>query len=259
MTTQHSEGARDAGKAYLAASERSLAELIRKLRKWLVVAVAISIVVALLGVAGTFVVNNLREDQARTDSLLQTNTSAIEELRRTNAELIAQGKTPVPVPSTPTEPESVDVEAIAALITAKVLAQIPAPEPGHTPTAAELAPLVATAVASYLAANPPPAGQDGVTPSIEQLTTITASVVATYLEANPPPAGEKGDQGDPGEPGEPGRPPTAEEIQTAVDAWIAANPPPYCPAGYTAAPASVLTTEGPREGVFCFLDSISED
>lgn len=258
MTGQHSEGARDAGEQFLEASERSLAELIRKLRRWLVVAVTISIVVAVLGVGLSYAIQSLRDAQEQTDALLQANTATIDELRKTNEELAAQGKDTVPVPNTPSNPESVDPDAIAALAAAKVLAQIPTPRDGRTPTSAELAPLVATAVASYLAANPPPPGEDGQTPSVEQITTVTAAVVAAYFAANPPPAGvqgEPGEQGPQGEPGTPGPPPTAEEIQAAVNAWIAANPPPYCPAGYSATPASVLTLDGPREGIFCFLDS----
>lgn len=77
---------------------------------------------------------------------------------------------------------------------------------------------VASAVAAYLAANPP---QPGRTPTEAEV----ASATAAYLAANPPAAGPQGPQGDQG----PG--PTDEQVAAAVTAWLAAHPPPYCAPG----------------------------
>lgn len=260
MTEEHTKVIRSL-EAQNQAQIKSMAVLIRKLnrRNWraILVVALISVAAITMSVFLGGVVAGWRAEQQQVEAALESTSDIIAELKATNEELKAQGKDTVPVPSTTDDPEAVDMDALAALTAAKVLAQLPPPVPGpagHTPTAEELAPLIAIQVASYVAANPP---ADGQTPSIEELTAITIAVVADYFTANPPepgPKGDKGDQGDPGQQGEPGRPPTAEEIRAQVDAWIAEHPPPYCPAGYSATPASVLTLDGPREGVFCFLD-----
>jgi hypothetical protein len=80
--------------------------------------------------------------------------------------------------------------------------------------------------------------------------------MASYLAANPPPpgpAGADGKDGTDGQDGEPGRPPTKEEIRTEVEAYVAENPiPPSCPEGYEFTAATLVTVDGPPlESVVC--------
>lgn len=213
-------------------------------------------------------------DDANRDKAIQQTNDTLDQLDETNDQLAAQGKPTVPVPDTPSNPEVVDPDAIASLAAAQVLSQLPAEQIVDT---ASLAPLVAQIVASYVAENPPPSGQG---PSLDELTALTSQMIADYIAANPPPpgapgadgadgaAGQNGSDGQdgapgadgqPGEKGDPGRPPTAEEIQAAVDAWMADNPPPYCPASYVASPATVLTVTGPQDAVLCIRSAEPTD
>jgi len=82
------------------------------------------------------------------------------------------------------------------------------------------------------------------------------AAMASYLAANPPPpgpAGADGKDGADGAQGEPGRPPTQEEIRTEVEAYMAENPlPPSCPEGYEFTAATLVTVDGPPlESVVC--------
>lgn len=134
--------------------------------------------------------------------------------------IIAHPTQVVPQP-TPT----VDVDAIVA----EVLAQIPTPRAGHTPTAAEVAavivqvcqtrgcpptPVVTKLVAEALAAHPPPSGPPGV----------PGSPGPSGSPGPTGPAGEQGPKGDKGDPGEDGHTPTAEELADAVAAYEQAHP-----------------------------------
>lgn len=101
---------------------------------------------------------------------------------------------------------------------------------------------LATAVASYFAANPI---------TSEQLL----DAVDVYLTEHPPepgPAGSPGPQGETGPAGETGPPPTAEEITAALEAWLAEHPLPLCPTGYTPEPQQLLTLDGGTvEAIIC--------
>jgi hypothetical protein len=91
------------------------------------------------------------------------------------------------------------------------------------------------------------------------------AAMADYLAANPPPAGPAGTDGADGQDGadgkdgtdgaqgEPGRPPTAEEIRTQIEAYIAEHGLPVCPEGSSPGPLTPLTTDGPVEIVGCIV------
>lgn len=114
---------------------------------------------------------------------------------------------PVPGPQDePVTPEPPTAEAVAAAVASYLTANPPPAGPG--PTRAQ----ITAAVTAELLANPPPAGR----PPTE---TEIASAVADYLAANPPPSGE------------PGRPPTSGEIAAAVAAYLEENPPERGPQG----------------------------
>lgn len=264
------------------ASQREAKQWARKgvaiLATIMVVALTAAVVVIAIVVGRLVHAETTRQlnDDAQQKAISQTKDT-LDQLKDTNHELAEQGKPTVPIPDTADQPEAVDPNAIASLAAAQVLAQLPAGQ--QTVDTDTLAPLIAQIVDNYLAANPPPAGQNG--PTRDEVYAMTSTILADYLAANPPPAGPSGAPGEPGEPGQPGQQgqegepgpkgdtgepgpkgdqgepgpaPTAEQIQAAVDAWVAANPPPYCPPGYTASPASVLTVNGPQDAVLCIRD-----
>jgi hypothetical protein len=124
------------------------------------------------------------------------------------------------------------------------------------PNTGEPSPAEMTAyIANYLADHPPG-------PSKEQVATA----LAEYLLANPPPAGADGADGTDGSDGAagpagptgpPGPPVSPEELAaatvTVVEEFMAANPlPPRCPDGYEFTAATLLTLDGPPlESVVC--------
>jgi hypothetical protein len=119
---------------------------------------------------------------------------------------------------------TVDMDAIVNA----VLARIPTPKDGHTPTVEELARQIVgycadhgcppveqvnAAVAAQLAAHPPPAGPVGPTGS------PGAAGAGCDPGLNPDcrgPQGDRGEKGDKGDQGEPGHTPTADELDDAV-------------------------------------------
>ncbi|HEY9354622.1 MAG TPA: hypothetical protein VIP28_15275 [Nocardioides sp.] len=144
-------------------------------------------------------------------------------LQDSNAQLQARGQAPVETPP----PSAPDSDALVAATTARVLAALP-----QSPDMAAIAQMVAAAVAAQ------PTG-----PSAAQLS----AALADYFRVNPPPrgpagdAGAKGDMGAQGDRGEPGRPPTAEEIQDAVNAYLAEHPPPKGDTGADGKPPASWT------------------
>lgn len=246
--------------------ERSAHRSERASRRWAYRMVAIIVSTGLIGLAIAVVIISIRvsdlsraevtrqlNDAAQDKALVQTD-DALDELKKANEELTAQGKPTVPVPDTDPGSESVDPNAIASLAAAQVLGQLPSGQ--ATVDTSTLAPMIGQAVASYLAENPPSAGPAGQAPTLDQVTALTSDAVADYLAANPPPAGPAGADGAPGQngtdgqngqngadstvpgpmgpegpEGPPGPAPTAEQIQAAVDAYFAQNPAPPGPQG----------------------------
>lgn len=120
------------------------------------------------------------------------NAAALDSLGRANAALRSRGQPEVPAP-----PGRDPQEAVAAAVTARVLAQLPA-----APSAEQVAQLVGPAALSQVTG-----------PTADQL----AVRVADYFRVNA--------ESLRGEPGEPGMGPTRDQIRAAVDAAYAANPP----------------------------------
>lgn len=155
---------------------------------------------------------------------------------------IAADPVPVEPPVVGASQEQIDA-AVDARIDRAVAAYIAAhpPADGRSPTTEELTGLVATAVTSFLNANPPADGRSA-TPA-----EIGAEVQRWFVD-NPIPAGPEGQPGAEGEKGDKGDPPSQEQIDTAVAAALAANPPPAGPQGVG---IQSVTTEDRPEG--CFL------
>lgn len=156
-----------------------------------------------------------QENRAKAEAAYQAAMAA-------NAELQRRGQEPVPVPPPGTTASGVDTTTPA--VVAQVLASLP--NVGRAPTDSELG----EALAKYMALHPSPG------PS----AAAVASGVADYLAANPPPAGppgspgevgspgEKGDPGDKGDKGDKGDTPTADEIMVAFTGAVTANPDLLC-------------------------------
>ena len=207
------------------------------------------LVVTLLGCAVSIGVSVLAVEQvaeqkaavtatAKTQAdIKETADKAYAAAQAANEQLKQRGQQPVPVPK-PTDSSSTDT--IVAAAAAKVLASLP-PTTSTPPTAAS----IASAVAQYFVANPPPA----VTPA------MVANSVAGYLQANPPapgtpgPAGADGKPGADGAPGaagakgDPGPAQTSDDIMAAFTAAATSNPSLLC-AG---------------KGVFTQLDGVRVD
>lgn len=114
------------------------------------------------------------------------------------------------------------------------------------PSAAELT----AAFASVLRDNP------------DLLNDQLYSAMAAYLAENPPPPGPAGPagadgadgaDGQDGAQGEPGPPPTAEEIRAQIEAYIAEHGLPLCPPEAPLGPITPLTTDGPVEILACIV------
>lgn len=114
------------------------------------------------------------------------------------------------------------------------------------PSAAELT----AAFASVLRDNP------------DLLNDQLYTAMAAYLADNPPPPGpagpagadgEDGADGQDGAQGEPGPPPTAEEIRAQIEAYIAEHGLPLCPPEAPLGPVTVVTTEGPVKILTCIV------
>lgn len=188
------------------------------------IAVAVSIIAALMSAAGT------SENTARIEAERAARAQAIETTRErfeaalrdadgANAQLVSQGLPPVPVNRT--DPEA----AVSDAATAKVLAGLSAPSRGEP---AE----IADSIADEVRGNPRVDPQD------------VAGQVSTYLAANPGALrGEPGEQGTPGEDGAdgeqgprgqqgeqgpPGPAPTQGQIEQAFRSSIANDPQLLC-------------------------------
>lgn len=156
---------------------------------------------------------------------------------KANGELASRGQPQVPIPTPGTAP---DTDVIVAAAAARVLASLP----DTTPSSAALG----RAVAQYVAANPIAPAQ----PTPMQIS----SALAGYLATNPPPSGERGEPGQPGQPGAdgqpgaagppgpPGPPPTAEEIEAAVGHYFRDHPEALCPNGGSIAQLRVQLADG---------------
>lgn len=173
-------------------------------RKFGMVAVVAAILVGLGG--GAFgglaysQVGDLRTVSEQRQAQVDT---ALSKLDEANRELQARGQQPV---ATPASGDPAD--AVAAAVTARVIAQLP-PTPTAEQVAQAIVPAVTAnvlgpsqaqitaAVGAYFVRNPP---QPGPPPSQADID----AAVQRFLSQNPPPAGPKGDKGDKGDQGEPG-------------------------------------------------------
>jgi len=218
----------------------------RRLGDWAVALVAAAVAVAIAWIA---VGANRQSDRIdRQDEQIAALSQALTD-EQSNAE--AEGITPVapppddllddpeyeplPGPSGPPGPAPT-----AAQIAAEVSQYFEEHPLLGQPTAAELA----AAVASYLAEHPAEVPDDRV-----------YEAIATYLTANPPPAGQDGADGvdgTDGADGEPGPPPTGAEIQEAVEAYFEANPLQPCnEPGFEYTVVTVVTTGPPTDILTC--------
>lgn len=151
----------------------------------------------------------MREDMET--ELLAINQSAE---RRLNAAFEA-----LPVPKDGEDGRSVDPEEVRALVSAEVeqaIKSLPVPADGHTPTLAELSPLIEEAVSTAIPAFPKPKdGEDGRSVDPEDIRRMVAEEVGRL-----PPAekGEKGDRGESvkGDAGPPGKLSLAREWRDGV-------------------------------------------
>jgi hypothetical protein len=148
-------------------------------------------------------------DAAQAKTQQATTDQAIQQLSDSNAQLQARGQAPVAPPANTASSS----DALVAAATARVLAALPT-----QPTTAEIGQMIALAVAAQPVPGP--------------TSTQLSSAVASYLAAHPAPAGapgqpgDTGAKGDTGPQGDRGPGPTADEIQAAVTAYLQANPPP---------------------------------
>jgi hypothetical protein len=159
---------------------------------------------------------------------------AADEGRAANEELARRGQPQVPIP----DPKDGDVGTLVAAATAQVLATLP-----ERPTAEQMA----AAISQYVAARPGAFG-----PSPQQI----GDAVASHLAANPPPPGETGRpgvdgvdgrpgaDGEPGRDGVDGRTPTTEEIRAALADYLRDNPDVLCPRGGQFAQLRVQLSDG---------------
>lgn len=164
----------------------------RKAYRWLVMAaVAVAVIVSL---AVSIVAINIATDAAAAQNAADAAQAersanvdtALQRLEEANQELEARGQAPVQTSAAPDQSE-----AIAAAVLAQVLAQLP-PAPSAEDVAARIQGSVTANVLG---------------PTRQQLV----AEVAAYFQANPP---------------QPGPPPSQDAIRAAVDAALAANPPP---------------------------------
>lgn len=180
--------------------------------------------------------------------------AAMAKLDETNRELQARGQEPVAAPAG-TDP----ADAVAAAVTARVIAQLPA-----TPTAEQVAAAIvptvtanvlgpsqqqiAASVSRYFSLNPP---QPGPPPSQADID----AAVQRALAQNPPPAGPTGPAGPAGPAGQAGadgKPGADSTVPGPAGATGATGPPgPTCPEGSTATQHEVVTTDGPVDALLC--------
>jgi hypothetical protein len=207
----------------------------------------VAVLALLFSIGAVYVLSGVTSRQDATDAavgVVRDNANKAKEAGdKANAQLAARGQAGVPIPQ---PGQAADVDVIVSAATAQVLAALP----NLRPSAGELG----EAVARWFAANPinPP----GPTPL--QLS----SALAGYLATNPPPAGPQGEQGvpgvrgepgqkgDKGETGEPGHTPTTEEIQAAFADYLRDHPDALCPKGGTFAQLSVATGDGGTADVY---------
>lgn len=217
-------------------------------RRRLIVAAAMIVLGLVGGIGGSMFYMWTRADQATT--MAEDLCAQVEGLGRTCVEDPAelQGAEGPPGPQGDTGPGPTDAQVYDAV--SSYLSNNPVTSEG--PSSAE----IAVVVANYLRDFPP-----GPTP--EQ---VSAAVVS-YLTANPPAEGEPGADGadgadgatgppgpagPEGAQGETGPPPSPEDVASAVQAWMEANPFPDCyEEGWAWEPYTVLTTVGGVDTVLC--------
>ncbi|WP_410676642.1 collagen-like protein [Amycolatopsis sp. cmx-4-68] len=235
------------GAAETAAAEARNVVLRRYWPRLVVAMAAVSLAVSLFVV---WTVSGLSDQQSATDAAVSVLSTQAREAKdagdKANQQLAARGQATVPIPQ---PGQAADTEVIVSAATARVLASLP----NLHPSAAELG----QAVARYVAANPIQA--PGPTPL--QISTALAG----YLATNPPPpgprgetgatgetgkAGDQGPKGDKGDRGEDGHTPTAEEIQQAFAAYLREHPDALCPRGGTFAQLTVRTEDGGTADVY---------
>ncbi|SEB43682.1 hypothetical protein SAMN04489727_1734 [Amycolatopsis tolypomycina] len=235
------------GAAETAAAEARSVVMHRYWPRLVAAMAAVSLAVSLFVV---WAVSGLSDQQAATDAAVSVLSTQAREAKasgdKANQQLAARGQATVPIPQ---PGQAADTEVIVSAATARVLASLP----NLHPTAAELG----QAVARYVAANPIQA--PGPTPL--QISTALAG----YLATNPPPPGPKGETGQTGEPGkdgeqgpkgdkgdrgEDGHTPTTEEIQQAFADYLRDHPDALCPRGGTFAQLTVRTEDGGTADVY---------
>lgn len=199
------------------------------------------------------------EQQAQRDAERAQLRDELDALAQANAQRQAEGLEPVPVPTTPptASGDGSNVELIADIVTARVLAQL---RPPLTPEQ------VSALVEARIAALPTPEdGADAPAPTPEQLGAAVAAYCAstgacrgeagdagTAGPAGPP--GQAGPAGPQGPPGQAGPGPTPEQLAQAVADYITAVGLPLCPDGTSPEQVVVLTDQGPGAAVVCTLD-----
>lgn len=232
------------GAAETAAAEARNVVMRRYWPRLVVAMAAVSLAVSLFVV---WAVSGLSDQQAATDAAVSVLSTQAHEAKdagdKANRELAARGQATVPIPQ---PGQAADTEVIVSAATARVLASLPNLHPGG----AELG----QAVARYVAANPIQA--PGPTPL--QISTALAG----YLATNPPPAGPRGETGEPGKTGdegpkgdkgdrgEDGHTPTTEEIQQAFADYLRDHPDALCPKGGVFAQLTVRAEDGSTADVY---------
>lgn len=238
----------------------------RPVPRWLVVAIcALGVLAVVVGLVLTFRTGEVEDQAEQLPVVAGQRDTAVEQVRDLGREVVAacaQGKVVQDPQGRDLCQRAADVQATPAPDPVRVQGDRgPGPTPeqieaavvsycaaraecaGRAPTTAE----VAAAVAEHLTANPPDPGRPPTAAEI-------AEQVAIWFANNPVRDGRDGADGRDGDRG-PG--PTAEEIQAAVDAHLAANPPPRGPAGPTCVEDTHLETvqfaDG-RFGLACVLD-----
>lgn len=232
------------GAAETAAAEARSVVMTRYWPRLVVAMAAVSLAVSLFVV---WAVSGLSDQQAATDAAVSVLGTQAREAKasgdKANEQLAARGQATVPIPQ---PGQAADTEVIVSSATARVLASLP----NLHPTAGELG----QAVARYVSSNPIQA--PGPTPL--QISTALAG----YLATNPPPTGPKGEagqtgergeegpKGEKGDRGEDGHTPTTEEIQQAFADYLRDHPDALCPKGGVFAQLTVRTEDGGTADVY---------
>lgn len=182
--------------ATAAEAERAPILARRSSRRWYLAAVVAAVLISLaISTAGLLLsvrdARAIAQEAEQRQALQQLVQPVLQNAASANKTLTDRGQPAVPIP----DPTQHPTDALVAAATARVLANLPSPQP-IAPSPGQ----IAAAVNSYEQTHPAVATPDQV-----------GAAVGGYLAAHPPAAGP---------------PPTVQQIQAAVAAYLAANPPP---------------------------------